>query len=328
MSGGAFAIVARRIILMPVQLFVILAITFALTQVAPGDPVSIIGGTRAVDPEQAELIREEFGLNGGYFERFGNYIVGLVTEGDLGPSYYYRAPKRTVEDLLVPRIWISMQISLIVMAVVYGLGIPLGVYAAVRRGTWKDPAAIGALKLFDSLPSPIFVILTMALMVEALAPLFNLFGFNVPEAWDARDPARFIVPVFALSLPVIGGIARFVRVSMLTAMDDDYIRTARAKGLGERRILYVHVFRNAMLPLSTSFGLAIIGIFTGSIVIETVYGVPGVGQFIFRSITQRDFNVLLGSTLFYSFVLLVAVMIVDILYIFIDPRIRYTARDV
>ena len=150
----------------------------------------------------------------------------------------------------------------------------------------------------------------------------------MPEAWDARDPARFIVPVFALSLPVIGGIARFVRVSMLTAMDDDYIRTARAKGLGERRILYVHVFRNAMLPLSTSFGLAIIGIFTGSIVIETVYGVPGVGQFIFRSITQRDFNVLLGSTLFYSFVLLVAVMIVDILYIFIDPRIRYTARDV
>ena len=113
MSGGAFAIVARRIVLMPVQLFVILAITFALTQVAPGDPVSIIGGTRSVDPEQAELIREEFGLDGGYFERFGNYIVGLVTEGDLGPSYYYRAPKRTVEDLLVPRIWISMQISLI-----------------------------------------------------------------------------------------------------------------------------------------------------------------------------------------------------------------------
>ena len=325
-SGGAFAIVARRLALMPVQLFIILAVTFALTQIAPGDPVRIIGGSRAVEPEQAERIREEFGLNGGYVERFGEYVVGLVTRGDLGPSYYYRAPKRTVQELLGSRIWASMQINLIVFAVIYSIGIPLGVFTATRRGTWLDPFTIGFFKLFDSIPSPIFIVVVAGILVEALGPVTRFFGFNFPAAWVSGDPASYAIPVIALSLPALGGIARFVRVSMLTVMDDDYVRTAHAKGLTDRRVIYGHVLRNALLPLAYPLGMAVVGVIGGSIVVETRYGVPGIGAFMFDSITQRDFNVVLGFTILTSALLVAAFAIIDIAYIYLDPRIRFTAR--
>ena len=326
MGHGALPILLRRLALVPLMVFVVAAATYALTHVAPGDPVKIIGGARQVDPEQAELIREEFGLQGGYFERFGRYLWGMVSRGDLGPSYYYRSPKRSVQELLGERIWVSAQINLIALALVYGLGIPIGVYVAVNRGTWKDPATIGFLKIFDSIPSPIMIVLVVWLMVEFLAPFFNFLGFNVPTVWTPGDPASYIVPLVALTIGVFGGMGRFVRVSMIATMDDDYVRTARAKGLTERAVLYRHVLRNGLLPLSTNIGLAFVGVIVGSIVIETRYGVPGVGAFIFESINQRDWNVILGFTLLVATLIIVANALVDMAYVFIDPRIRFTER--
>lgn len=324
--SGAIPLLLRRLALVPVLVFAVLLFTYAITQIAPGDPVRIIAGQREIEPEQAQLIREEYGLEGNFVERFGNYFVGLVTRGDLGPSYYYRSPTRSVQELLGERIWVSAQINLIVTAILFGLGIPLGVYAGVRRGTWKDPAVIGFWKIFDSIPAPIFIVLVALLLVEGLAPVFNAFGFNVPAIWTPGDPASFLVPVVALTVPALGGMARFVRVSMLTTLDDDYVRTARAKGLTDRRILYGHVLRNALLPLSTVIGLSIVGVIGGSIIIETRYGVPGVGAFMFDSILQRDFNVVLGFTLLTATLFIVVNALVDVAYMFIDPRIRYTAR--
>jgi len=324
--SGAIPLLLRRLALVPVLVFAVLVFTYAITQIAPGDPVEIIAGQRDIEPEQAEQIRAEFGLTGSFFERFGNYLVGLVTRGDLGPSYYYRAPTRSVQELLGDRIWISAQINLIVMAIVLALGIPLGVYAGVRRGTWKDPALIGFWKIFDSIPAPMFVVLVALLLVEGLAPLFSAFGFNVPAVWTPGDPASYLVPVLALSIPSLGGMARFVRISLLTTLDDDYVRTARAKGLTDRRILYGHVLRNALLPLSTVIGLSVVGVIGGSIIIETRYGVPGVGAFMFESILQRDFNVVLAFTLLTATLFIVVNALVDAAYIFIDPRIRYAAR--
>ena len=324
--SGAIPLLLRRLALVPVLVFAVLLFTYAITQIAPGDPVRIIAGQREIEPEQAQLIREEYGLEGNFVERFGNYFVGLVTRGDLGPSYYYRSPTRSVQELLGERIWVSAQINLIVTAILFGLGIPLGVYAGVRRGTWKDPATIGFWKIFDSIPAPIFIVLVALLLVEGLAPVFNAFGFNVPAIWTPGDPASFLVPVVALTVPALGGMARFVRVSMLTTLDDDYVRTARAKGLTDRRILYGHVLRNALLPLSTVIGLSIVGVIGGSIIIETRYGVPGVGAFMFESILQRDFNVVLGFTLLTATLFIVVNALVDVAYMFIDPRIRYTAR--
>lgn len=324
--SGAVPLLLRRLALMPVLVFAVLVFTYAITQIAPGDPVRIIAGQRQIEPEQAQQIREEYGLDGNFAERFGNYFVGLITRGDLGPSYYYRSPTRSVQELLGERIWVSTQINLIVLALVFGLGIPLGVYAGTRRGTWKDPATIAFWKIFDSIPAPIFIVLVALLLVEGLAPVFNAFGFNVPAAWTPGDPASFLVPVISLSVPALGGTARFVRVSLLTTLDDDYVRTAQAKGLTERRVLYGHVLRNALLPLSTVIGLSIVGVITGSIIIETRYGVPGVGAFLFDSINQRDFNVVLGFTLLTATLFIVVNGVIDIVYMFIDPRIRYTAR--
>ncbi len=326
MSSGALPFLTRRLLLVPLLVFVVMAMTYALTHVAPGDPVRIIAGAREIEPQRAQEIRVEFGLEGSYVQRFGRYVWGAISRGDLGPSYYYRSPKRSVQELLGDRIWVSAQINLIVLALIFGLGIPIGVYAAVHRGRWQDPALIGFLKVFDSIPSPILIVVTAALFVDGLRALFDWLGFNVPNVWTPDDPASFIIPVVALTLPSLGGIGRFVRVSVLSTIDDDYVRTARAKGLGDRRILYGHVLRNAMLPLSTSFGLAIVGVIGGSIVIETRYGVPGVGAFMFESINQRDFNVVLGFTILTATLFIVANALIDVAYIFIDPRIRYTER--
>ena len=324
--SGAIPLLLRRLALVPVLVFAVLVFTYIITQIAPGDPVEIIAGQREIDPQQAEQIREEYGLNGTFFQRFGNYFVGLVTRADLGPSYYYRSPTRSVQELLGERIWVSAQINLIVMALVFGLGIPLGVYAGTRRGTWKDPATIAFWKIFDSIPSPIFIVVVVAFFAQWAAPVINAFGFNVPDVWTSGDPASYIVPVLALTIPALGGTARFVRVSLLATLDDDYVRTARAKGLTDRRVLYGHVLRNALLPLSTIIGLSVVGVIVGSIIIETRYGVPGVGRFLYQSITQRDFNVVLAFTLLTATLFIVVNALIDIAYIFIDPRIRYTAR--
>ena len=326
MSSSLWAFIARRIAIAPITLFAVLLVTFALTQVAPGDPVRIITGQRTPDPERAELIREEFGLNGSFAERFGNYVVGFV-QGDLGLSYFNRSPQRTVQELLGERIWVSAQLGLISLALTYLLGIPLGVYAALHRGDWKDPGLIGGLMVFSAIPSLVFLPLFAWLLVFQLDAVFLFFGFDIPAVWVPGDPASYFIPVVVLTLPGLAGMARFVRVSVLTVIDEDYVRTARAKGLGQRAVVYGHVLRNALLPLSTVMGLSIVGVVGGAIIVETLYGVPGIGAFIFQSVLQRDFNVLLGFTMLVATLLVVSNLIVDICYVFIDPRIRYTRRS-
>ncbi len=326
MSGGLLLFIMRRMMIVPPTLFVILFITFALTQIAPGDPVRIITGSRAPDPVIAERIREEFGLNGGFLERFGNYFWGVVSEGDLGPSYFFRSPQRTVQELLGERIWISAQLGLISLGLTYLIGIPLGIFAALKRGTWKDPGTISGLMVFDAIHIIVLVQLIIWLSVFVLDDFFNLFGLNIPSLWTPGNAASYIIPVLVLTLPGLAGMARFVRVSVLTVMDEEYVRTARAKGLRERTVILRHVIRNAMLPLATFFVLSILTVISGSIFVETLYGIPGVGSFIFRSITQRDFNVLLGITLLLSTLIVVGNLLTDILYVFIDPRIRYGSR--
>jgi oligopeptide transport system permease protein len=326
-AGGVLPFIARRLLLVVPTLFVVLFITFALTQAAPGDPVRIITGSRTPDPAVAEAIREDFGLNGGFFERFGDYTWNLVTEFDLGPSYFFRSPQRSVQELLRERIWISAQLGLISLALIYLIGVPLGVYAAINRGKWKDPATVSSTMIFDAIPVIVLIPLMTWLLVFQLDDVVRIFGFDVPSVWTPGDPASYIIPVAALTLPSLAGMTRFVRTSVLTVLDEDYVRTAYAKGLRERTVLYRHVLRNALLPLSTVMALSIVGVVSGAIFTETLYGVPGVGQFIFRSINQRDFNVLLGFTLLVSTLFVLANTLIDVLYIFIDPRIRYSRRS-
>ena len=187
MSSSLWVFIARRIAIAPITLFAVLLVTFALTQVAPGDPVRIITGQRTPDPERAELIREEFGLNGSFAERFGNYVVGFV-QGDLGLSYFNRSPQRTVQELLGERIWVSAQLGLISLALTYLLGIPMGVFAALHRGDWKDPGLIGGLMVFSAIPSLVFLPLFAWLLVFQLDAVFLLIRLRHPRRLGARRP--------------------------------------------------------------------------------------------------------------------------------------------
>jgi len=326
MTGGVLPFVLRRLLLVPPTLFAVLLITFAFTQAAPGDPVRIITGTRTPDPEVAEQIREEFGLNGSFFERFGGYFAGLVTRGDLGPSYFHRSPQRSVAELLGERIWVSTQLGLISLGLILLLGIPIGVFAAMNRGTWRDPSTVGFFMIFDAVPVIVLIPLLIWVLVFGLSEVPAFFGFNVPSVWTPGDAASYIVPVTALTLPALAGMARFVRVSVLNVLDEDYVRTARAKGLAPRAVVVRHVLRNSLLPLSTVMALSIVTVVTGAILTETLYGVPGVGAFVFASIGQRDFNVILGFTLLVATLFVIANLVIDVAYIFIDPRIRYSRR--
>lgn len=320
-----FLYLLRRLLIVPPTLFVIMFITFALTRIAPGDPVRLISGSRQPDPEVAQNIRDSFGLNGGFFEQFGNYFWGVVSEGDLGPSYQFRSPQLSVQDLLKDRIWVSTQLGLISLALTYLIGIPLGIFAALRRGSWRDPTAIGGLMVFDAIHIIVLVQLIIWMLVFVLDDFLRLFGLDIPSVWNGNAES-YIIPIMALTLPGLAGMARFVRVSVLTVMDEDYVRTARAKGLHERVVILRHVVRNAMLPLSTFFVLSIVTVITGSIFIEQLYGIPGVGNFIFDSVLKRDFNLLLGITLLLSTLIVLGNLATDILYVFIDPRIRYGGR--
>ncbi len=327
MAGGLLPFIVRRLLLVPPNLFAVLLITFAFTQIAPGDPVRIITGSRQPDPEVAERIREEFGLNGGFVERFGDYTWGVVTRGDFGLSYFNRSPQRTVWELLSGRIWVSARLGLISLALIFLLGIPLGVFAAMNRGTWKDPATIGFFMIFDAIPTIVFIPLFTWLLVFGLDDVIRLFGLDVPSFWIPGNAASYIIPLTALTLPSLAGMARFVRASVLTVLDQDYVRTAHAKGLGPRTVVYRHVLRNSLLPVSTVFALSIVSVVGGSIFVETLYGVPGVGAFVFRAIGQRDFNVLLAFTLLVATIFVFANLVIDIAYVFIDPRIRYSRRS-
>lgn len=326
LGGGLLPFIVRRLLLVPPTLLAVLAITFAFTQAAPGDPVRIIAGVRTPDPATADAIREDFGLNGSYVERFGDYLWNLVSKGDLGPSYFHRSPQRSVQELLGDRIWVSAQLGMISLVLIFALGVPLGVYAALNRGRWKDPFTIGFFMVFDAIPVIVLIPLLSWLLVFVLDDAIRLVGFDIPSVWTPGDAASYVIPIIALTLPSLAGMARFTRTSVLTVLDEDYVRTARAKGLHERAVIWRHVLRNALLPLSTVMALSIVGVVGGAIFVETLYGVPGVGQFIFESINQRDFNVLLGFTLLVATLFAMANLVIDIAYIFIDPRIRHARR--
>ena len=189
MSSSLWVFIARRIAIAPITLFAVLLVTFALTQVAPGDPVRIITGQRTPDPERAELIREEFGLNGSFAERFGNYVVGFV-QGDLGLSYFNRSPQRTVQELLGERICVSAQPGPDLPGAdpCAPAAAPMGVFAALHRGDWKDPGLIGGLMVFSAIPSLVFLPLFAWLLVFQLDAVFLLFGFDIPAVWVPGDP--------------------------------------------------------------------------------------------------------------------------------------------
>jgi ABC-type dipeptide/oligopeptide/nickel transport system permease component len=317
---GVAPYILRRLMLAPLILFVISIATFALGRLAPGDYVDIVSQGRA-RPDTVERIREEMGLNDPIPVQYVRWL-GNALQGDLGTSVTYQGAP--VEDVIFPRLWVTLQYNLVVMVLTFAIGIPLGTWAALRRGTWLDPFAIGTFLLFASVPVVVTIPILQWLFAVRLGVLPTT-GWNATEVLGMEVgifSPHIILAVLILTLPGVAGVARYMRSQVIEVMDHDFVRTARAKGLQERVVVVRHLIRNAMLPVATIMGFEIAALFSGSIFVETLLAIPGIGSYAFEAIGNRDHDSIMAIVLLGSAVFIIANLLVDIAYGFIDPRIR------
>lgn len=317
---GLAGYVIRRLLLAPLILFFISVVTFSLGRLAPADYVDIQAGPRA-SPETIERIKESRGLNDPIPQQYVRWLGDFVT-GDLGTSVIYRGVD--VEDVIFPRIWVSLQYNIVVLILTFSIGLPVGVWAALRRGTWMDPLSIGTFLLFASVPVVVSIPLLQWLFAVKLAWL-PTGGWNVHEFWGIEIglfSREAILPILILTLPGVAGIARYMRSQVLEVLDQDFVRTARSKGLREVAVVSRHVTRNAMLPIATIMGFELAALTGGSIFVETFLGIPGIGRYAFETIGSRDYDSMMAIVLLGSAIFITTNLMVDIAYGFIDPRIR------
>lgn len=320
MPSGLASYIVRRLLIVPVVLLVISFATFALGRYAPSDYVEIQAGSRA-NPETIERVRRERGLDDPVYEQYGRYIWHAL-QGDFGVSQHPRGIP--VQDVLFPRLWVTFQINVLVLIFTWLIGIPLGTWAALKRGTWLDPFSIGAFVFFASVPVLITVPLLEWLLVAKLAllPTGGWSGAHILGVKFGLFSLKAVLPVLILTLSGVAGLARYMRTQVIEVLEQDFVRTARAKGLRGDVVIFRHVVRNAMLPIVTIFGFELAGLIGGSIFVETLLGIPGIGQLSYEAVKSRDYDtfmaiVLLGSTIF-----VLAMLAIDIAYGFIDPRVR------
>ena len=321
---GLAGYVLRRLLWAPVILLAVSMVTFALGRLAPGDYLDVQAGPRA-NPETVERIRHELGLDDPVYVQYVRWL-GDSLSGDLGQSVIYRGVD--VEDVIFPRLWVTVQYNFLVLLLTFAIGIPVGTWAALKRGTLLDPLAIGTFLLFASVP----VVVTIPILQWLLAVKFDLLPSG---GWDVREfygielgilSERVILPVLVLALPSVAGLARYVRAQVLEVMDQDYVRTARAKGLAEFTVVSRYVVRNALLPIITLLGFELAGLLGGSIFLETLLGIPGIGAYAFESIGSRDYDSIMAIVMVGASAFILANLLVDIAYGFIDPRIRLRAQ--
>ena len=310
---------------MPVILVLVSMVTFALGRFAPSDYVRLQAGPRA-NPETIERIREERGLNDPVYEQYVRWL-GNAVQGDFGESTRYRGVE--IKDILRDRIWVSLQYNVVILALVFLIGIPVGTWCAIKRGTWMDPATMAVFLVIASIPVVVAIPILLWLFAVQL-------GWLPTTGWQTREvfgvetgllSREAILPITLLTLAGVAGVARYMRSQVIEVLDQDYVRTARSKGLDEIVVVSRHVIRNALLPIVTIMGFALAGLFTGSIIIETLLGIPGVGRFGYESVGARDYDAIMAIVLLGSLLFMLGNLIADIAYAFIDPRIRMSGRS-
>lgn len=300
-------VIRRLLIAIPVLIGVSL-ITFILVNVVPGDPVMMMMEKRA-DPATVERIRHEMGLDKPLPVQYFNFVVNAF-KGDLGRSYHYKVP---VTDLIKQRFPVTIKLATSAMLVAILIGLSVGIVSAVKQYSVVDHASmVGALALVSA---PLFWVAILCQILFGLTlkwlPISGYYGISY-----------MVLPALVLGVRPAAGIARLTRSSMLEVVRQDYIRTARAKGLAERPVIFKHALKNALIPVVTVIGLELGGLLTGSILTETVFGIPGLGRLAIEGITYRDFPVIQGTVLFTAVIYVMANIVVDISYAFLDPRIR------
>ncbi|EGQ3817125.1 ABC transporter permease [Staphylococcus pseudintermedius] len=296
----------KRLLYMVISLFIIVTITFFLMKLMPGSPFN----DEKLSEQQKTILNEKYGLNDPLPVQYGNYMKNVV-KGDFGNSFQY--DNQPVWDLIKPRLVPSFQMGLFAMVIGVILGVILGVIAATRQNTWVDYLATFISVIAISVPS--FVLAVLLQYVFAV----RLQWFPV-AGWEGLSTA--ILPSLALSAVVLATVARYIRAEMIEVLSSDYILLARAKGNSTARVLFGHALRNALIPVVTILVPMLASILTGTLTIENIFGIPGLGDQFVRSITTNDFSVIMAITLLFSTLFIASIFIVDVLYGLIDPRIR------
>lgn len=298
---------------MPFLLGIVSAITFLLGTYGPGDPVQVMLGSK-YDEVTAERLRESLGLNRPVVVQYVDYVSNAM-RGDFGESLRFRG--RSVSSLLLSKMWVSFQVNLAAMVVSLSLGLPLGFWIAHRQGSWVDPASVALSLMLMSIP----IMVSIPLVLWALCLKLHW----VPCAgWGGLFDLRIIVPAITMGIPGIAGLARLMRASTLDVMGQDFIRTAHSKGIHPITVDYRHILRNAIIPIITVLSFSLAGMLTTGFITERLLGIPGVGDFAIQSIFNRDYPVIMAFTLILSAAFVIANLLADIAYTFVDPRIRYS----
>lgn len=306
----------KRLLSLAISLIIASLVIFLVIEVAPGDPASFMLGINAQE-DTLNALREELGLNQSKLERYLSWTFGML-QGDFGTSYTYRTP---VADMVQDRLWVSLPLAIYALALSTLIAFPAGIYAASRRGGLGDVSTMGATQLGVAIPNFWFAMMLVLVFAINLR-WFSAGGF---PGWDNglfTGLKALTLPAIALALPQAAILARVMRSSLLDILNEDFIRTARAKGLTPRQALWRHALRNALIPVLTIIGLQFSFLLAGSIIIEQVFYLPGLGRLVFQSISQRDLIVVESVVMLLVFAVILVNFIVDLAYAWVDPRLR------
>lgn len=302
------AYIGKRLVMMVVTLFGVVTLTFFLMHAVPGGPFV---SERMLAPEIEEALNAKYGLSDPIWVQYLNYLKGVLVL-DFGPSFKY--PGVSVNQMIAEGLPVTARVGLLAVISVVALGVPFGIIAALNRNRWPDNLVMMIATFGVAIPS--YVIATLCIYIFALklgwVPTFGL------DDWRG-----YILPVLALSGFWISFVARLSRSSLLETFEQDYMTTARAKGLRPGQILFKHGLRNSLIPVVTVLGPVVANLLTGSFVIEQIFALPGIGRHFVLSIINRDYTAIMGITIFYAAFLMIVIFIVDLVYLWLDPRIKY-----
>ncbi len=325
--------VVRRLLWLIPVILVVSGITFILMHSAPGGPWDRDLSARQVDPNTQRLLNEYYGLDKPLWRQFVAYIIGDYAKdgsfkcglvcGNLGPSYRQRG--LTIQQILFKppegknflysRFGYSVRLGVYAMLFAVILGVPAGIISALKQNTWADYISLFIVTIGISVPNfviAIFLIIIFASWLHVVS--------IVPRSWDQVDV--WLLPAVILGFGTMARTARLTRASMLEVMRMDYVRTARAKGMAERLVIFRHMLKNSLIPVVTMLGPSLAALVTGSFIIETMFGFPGMGRAYVTAIGQRDYSMIMGTTLIYAILVALANLSVDLTYVLLDPRIR------
>ncbi|NJD02394.1 MAG: ABC transporter permease [Ruminiclostridium sp.] len=299
--------IIKRFLYSFITLFIVISITFLLMHAIPG---SIFTKDRELPPNIIKNIEAKYGLDLPFYQQYFR-MLGNIAHLDFGMSMQNEG--RKVNDIISQQFPNSAMLGIFALLICMMIGIPLGIISALKNGKWQDNASMVLATLGVTIPSFVLAVLAQYVFSVKLK-LFPVIGFS--------SIRHAILPAIALSFFPLSFVARLIRSSMLETLEQDYIRTARAKGLAEGIVIYRHALKNSIIPVVTYFGPLIAGILTGSFVIETIFNIPGLGRYYVQSISNRDYTTIIGVTVFYAAFVIIMNLVVDIVYVLIDPRIK------